>query len=104
MSQLEHVKFQHVFRDGDRNATSVGHLVVHHSTVRGFKAGSERARQIPNCWPPCRGEKRRTFNCRVSEDDLIEARALGRILFQVFRNTAVIRAPKLSTPVQRDYL
>ena len=73
MSQLEHVKFQHVFRDGDRNATSVGDLVVLHSTLRGFKAGSERARQIPNCWPPCRGEKRRTFNCRASEDDLIEA-------------------------------
>src|SRR6202043_4290884 len=31
-------KFQHVFRDGDRNATSAGDLVVLHSTVRGFKA------------------------------------------------------------------
>src|SRR5260370_12763278 len=44
--QLEkHGKFQHVFRDGDRNATSVGDLVVLHSSVRGFNAGSGRARQ-----------------------------------------------------------
>jgi hypothetical protein len=39
-------KFQHVYRDGDRNATSVADVVVLHSTVRGFKAGSERARQV----------------------------------------------------------
>ena len=37
ISQLEkHVKFQHVFRDGDRNATSLGDLVVLHGTVRGL--------------------------------------------------------------------
>src|SRR6266436_9593936 len=35
--------FQHVYRDGDRTAASVPGLVVLHSTVRGFKAGSERA-------------------------------------------------------------
>jgi hypothetical protein len=39
-------KFQHVYRDGDRNATTVADLVVLHGTVRGFKAGSERARQV----------------------------------------------------------
>jgi len=38
--------FQHVYRDGDRTAASVPDLVVLHSTVRGFKAGSERARQV----------------------------------------------------------
>jgi hypothetical protein len=38
--------FQHVYRDGDRTAASVADLVVLHSTVRGFKAGSERARQV----------------------------------------------------------
>jgi hypothetical protein len=37
--------FQHVYRDGDRTA-SAPDLVVLHSTVRGFKAGSERARQV----------------------------------------------------------
>lgn len=38
--------FQHVYRDGDGTAASVPDLVVLHSTVRGFKAGSERARQV----------------------------------------------------------
>src|SRR5260370_3499332 len=43
--QLEENGFSRVYRDGDRNAASVADLVVLHSTVRGFKAGSERARQ-----------------------------------------------------------
>ena len=38
--------FQHVYREGDRTAASTPDLVVLHSTVRGFKAGSERARQV----------------------------------------------------------
>jgi hypothetical protein len=38
--------FQHVYRDGDRNAASAADLVVLHSTVRGFKKGSEMARQV----------------------------------------------------------
>src|SRR5216684_2121534 len=44
--QLEKNGFSHVYRDGDRNAASVANLVVLHSTVRSFKAGSERARQV----------------------------------------------------------
>ena len=38
--------FQHVYREGDRNVQDAGDLVVIHSTVRGFKKGSERARQV----------------------------------------------------------
>ena len=38
--------FQHVYRDGDHNAASATHLVVLHSTVRGFKKGSEMARNV----------------------------------------------------------
>jgi hypothetical protein len=38
--------FQHVYRDGEGAAASAPDLVVLHSTVRGFKAGSERARQV----------------------------------------------------------
>ena len=38
--------FQHVYRDGDRNAATAEDLVVLHSTVRGFKKGSELARQV----------------------------------------------------------
>ena len=38
--------FQHVYRQGDRNAANVADLVVLHSTVRGFKEGSEMLRQV----------------------------------------------------------
>jgi hypothetical protein len=44
--QLEKRGFQHVYRDGDRNAAGAADLVVLHSTVRRFKAGSEKARQV----------------------------------------------------------
>jgi hypothetical protein len=38
--------FQHIYRDGDGTAASVPDLVVLHSTVRGLRACSERARQV----------------------------------------------------------
>jgi hypothetical protein len=38
--------FQHVYREGDRNSAGVPNLIVLHSTVRGFKKGSEMARQV----------------------------------------------------------
>ena len=39
-------KFPHVYRDGDGNASGASDLVVLHSSIRGFKGGSERARQV----------------------------------------------------------
>jgi hypothetical protein len=44
--QLEKRGFQHVYRDGDSNAAAVANVVVLHSTVRRFKAGSEKAREV----------------------------------------------------------
>ena len=38
--------FQHVYRDGDTAAAGASDLVILHSTVRGFKQGSGRARQV----------------------------------------------------------
>jgi hypothetical protein len=38
--------FQHVYREGDRDAASATDLVVLHSTVRGFKKGSEMERNV----------------------------------------------------------
>lgn len=37
---------RHVYREGDRNAADAPNLIVLRSTVRGFKQGSERARQV----------------------------------------------------------
>jgi len=39
-------KFTHIYRDGDRNALTAADVVVLHCLVRGFKAGSERLRQV----------------------------------------------------------
>jgi hypothetical protein len=44
--QLEKQGFEHVYRDGDRNSADVPNLVILHSTVRQFKPGSEKARQV----------------------------------------------------------
>ena len=38
--------FQHVYRQGDRNAEKAADLVVLHSTVTGFKQGNEELRQV----------------------------------------------------------
>jgi hypothetical protein len=38
--------FQKVYRDGDHIADGVGDIVVLHSNVRGFKKGSEMARNV----------------------------------------------------------
>ena len=38
--QLEKEGFTHVYRDDDRSAENVADLVVLHSVVRGFEAGS----------------------------------------------------------------
>src|SRR6266404_4206330 len=79
--QLEkHGKFRHVFRDGDRNATSVGDLVVVHSTVRGFKAGSERVRQVTTV----AGATSVSVHCRFTSPDrntLFERDAKGKVRF-----------------------
>lgn len=47
VKQLEKAgKFQRIYRDGDSNASGAADVIVLHSSVRGFKAGSERARQV----------------------------------------------------------
>src|SRR5437660_8732336 len=63
--QLEKNGFSHVYRDGDRNAASVADLVVLHSTVRGFKAGSEKARQVTTV----SGATSITVHCQFSRQD-----------------------------------
>jgi len=57
--------FQHVYRDGDRTASSAPDLVVLHSTVRGFKAGSERARQVTTV----AGATSITVHCQFTSPD-----------------------------------
>jgi len=69
-----------VFRDGDRNATNFTDLVVLHTTVKGFKAGSERARQVTTV----AGATSITVHCQFTRPDgttLFEQDVNGKVLF-----------------------
>jgi hypothetical protein len=72
--------FGKVFRDGDRGATNHADLVVLHSTVRGFKAGSERTRQVTTV----AGATSITIHCQFTKPDgtsLIEQDVNGKVRF-----------------------
>ena len=78
--RLEKRGFQHVYRDGDRNAIGITDLVVLHSTVRRFKQGSERARQVTTV----AGATSITIHCQFSSLDgtsLLERDVNGKVWF-----------------------
>jgi hypothetical protein len=72
--------FQHVYREGDRNSADASNLIVLHSTVRGFKKGSEMARQVTTVV----GATSITVHCEFSDQDgqLLLARDVkGKVQF-----------------------
>jgi hypothetical protein len=72
--------FQRVYRDGDRNAKSVTDLVVLHTIVRGFKPGSEEARQVTTI----AGETSITVHCQFTDANgktLLERDVNGKVRF-----------------------
>jgi hypothetical protein len=78
--QLQKSGFSQVYRDGDRNAANVADLIVLHSTVRGFKAGSERARQVTTV----AGATSITVHCQFTKPDgtsLLEQDVNGKVRF-----------------------
>jgi hypothetical protein len=78
--QLEKRGFEHVYRDGDRNATNVPNLVVLHSSVRRFKAGSEKARQVTTI----AGATSINVHCRFTSGEgkpLLEHDVTGKVRF-----------------------
>lgn len=78
--QLEKKGFKHVYRDGDRSAANVADLVVLHGTVRGFKAGSERAREVTTV----SGATSITIHCQFTKPDgtsLLERDVNGKVRF-----------------------
>ena len=78
--QLEKKGFTHVYRDDDRNAENVTDLVVLHSVVRGFKAGSERTRQVTTF----AGATSITVHCSFTTRDgqvLLERELNGKVRF-----------------------
>lgn len=72
--------FQHVYRDGDRHATDAADLVILHSTVRGFKEGSERLRQVTTV----AGATSINVHCQFTDKDgksLLESDIKGKVMF-----------------------
>ena len=72
--------FPHVYRDGDRNAADVPDLVTFHSTVRGFKQGSEEKRQVTTV----AGATSITIHCRFTDNQgnvLLEKDVNGKVRF-----------------------
>ncbi len=73
-------KFEHVYRDGDRNAAERPGTVVLHSTVKGFKQGSERERQVTTV----AGATSIRVHCRFSDTEghtLLERDIKGKVRF-----------------------
>jgi hypothetical protein len=73
-------KFQHIYREGDHNAATITDLVILHSTVRGFKACSERARQVTTV----AGATSITVHCEFTSTDgkpLLERDVNGKVRF-----------------------
>ena len=73
-------KFEHVYRDGDRNAAESVDMIVLHSTVKGFKQGSERERQVTTV----AGATSIRVHCRFSDTEghtLLERDLKGKVRF-----------------------
>jgi hypothetical protein len=72
--------FQHVYRDGDHNADAVADLVVLHSTVRGFKKGSEMERNVTTV----AGKTSIDVHCQFTDKDgksVLERDLNGKVRF-----------------------
>jgi hypothetical protein len=72
--------FENVYRDGDRNATEHPETIVLHCTVKGFKQGSERARQVTTV----AGATSMTVQCRFTDANghtLLERDIKGKVRF-----------------------
>ena len=72
--------FQHVYREGDHNADGAADLVVLHSTVRGFKKGSEMARNVTTV----AGKTQIDVHCQFTDKDgksVLERDLNGKVRF-----------------------
>jgi len=72
--------FQHVYRDGDHAADSEADLVVLHSTVRGFKKGSEMARNVTTVAGKTSIDIHCQFNDKAGKN-VLEKDLNGKVMF-----------------------
>jgi Domain of unknown function (DUF4410) len=72
--------FSQVYRDGDRNATDVSDLVILHTSVTGFKKGSELERNVTTVG----GATSITVHCKFTDKEgkvLLERDIDGKVRF-----------------------
>jgi hypothetical protein len=80
IQQLQKKGGLHVYREGDRNAADAADMVVLHSTVRGFKEGSERKREVTTV----AGATSITIHCVFKDKEgkaLLESDVKGNVRF-----------------------
>ena len=80
IEQLQKKNSWHVYRQGDQSSNKVAGLVVLHSTVRGFKQGSERKRQVTTV----AGATSITVHCQFTDSEgkvLLERDIKGKVRF-----------------------
>jgi hypothetical protein len=93
--------FQHVYREGDRNAANAADLVVLHSTVRGFKQGSEQVRQLTTV----AGATSIDVHCEFTDKDgksLLERDIKGKVMFFGANLRATYNFAKKAAQVAHD--
>jgi hypothetical protein len=93
--------FEHVYRDGDRRAKDASDLVILHSTVRGFKEGSERTRRVTTV----AGATSITIHCEFKNPDgkvLLEKDVNGKVWFFGGNLRATYDFAKKTARVARD--
>jgi hypothetical protein len=93
--------FEHVYREGDRNAANAADLVVLHSTVRGFKEGSERVRQLTTV----AGATSINVHCEFTGKDgksLLERDIQGKVMFFGANLRATYNFAKKAAQVAHD--
>ena len=95
--------FQHVYRDGDRNAASATDLVVLRSTVRGFKKGSEMARNVTTV----AGKTSIDVHCQFTDKDgktVLERDLNGKVRFFGGNLRATLDFAKKAAKLSHDNL
>jgi hypothetical protein len=94
--------FQHVYREGDRNAEKAADLVILHSTVLGFKKGNEELREVTTV----AGATSIRMHCTFKDKDgkaLLEADITGKVRFLGGNLRATYDFAKKTAQVAHDH-
>jgi hypothetical protein len=91
--------FEHIYRDGDKTAT--GDVVILRSTVRGFKKGSEMARQVTTV----AGKTSIDVHCQFTDKDgatVLENDVNGKVRFLGGNLRATLDFAKKAAKITRE--